>query len=234
MLFQTSPLKLKLVIAVAVLVVLGLGLRACGLTARVQNYRLTAIVDVDGKEVRASGVQQLRERKAMSLLGGLDGDSVEVFGEAIPVNLGSRGRFYIIMLDGTRDPTTHEVMLRGAPQMLAELHLMKNGSQPRRWFGSWSIPDGHMPAMVDFAKPTDPMSVRLVDPTHLEKTFGQGVKLKSFLVEPTVSPITKGIEKYLPWTISCGKYVHLDCDSSSYGIHPALYKILFMADFKKD
>ncbi len=231
---RSLPILAKLAAAAAVLFASTIVLRACGLTSRVQNYRVTAIVEVDGKEVRASGVQQLRERKAMPFAGGLDGDSVEVFGEAVPVNLGSRGRFYIIMVDGTRDPVTHEVLLRGAPQMLAELHLTGGGAHPRRWFGAWSIPKEHMPAMVDFANPADPMSVRLVDPAHLEETFGPGVNLKDLVVEPTIHPITRGIDGLLPWVNSCGQYVHLNCESISYGPRSVLYRTLYMHDFKRD
>lgn len=62
------------------------------------------------------------------------------------------------------------------------------------------IPPDQYPLMVTFGDLKDPTSVQEVDPSNLPATFGPGYKIKSYTVEITDAPITRGaLEKVLPW-----------------------------------
>jgi hypothetical protein len=56
-----------------------------------------------------------------------------------------------------------------------------------------------LPMLVRFRDVGDPKSVELVDPDHLDASFGPGVKILRAKAEITNEPITAGIEKRLRW-----------------------------------
>ena len=56
-----------------------------------------------------------------------------------------------------------------------------------------------LPTTVTFGNVADPKSVALVDPRNLSATFGPGYELKSATIQITDEPVTRGIEKVLPW-----------------------------------
>jgi len=62
------------------------------------------------------------------------------------------------------------------------------------------IPPDQYPLMVTFGDLKVPKSVQEVDPSNLPATFGPGYKIKSYTVEITDAPVTRGaVEKVLPW-----------------------------------
>ena len=57
-----------------------------------------------------------------------------------------------------------------------------------------------MPLLVTFEDINDSKTVKEVDPDHLDKVFGRGVKLVSVHAEKTQDPVTRGqLIKILPW-----------------------------------
>jgi hypothetical protein len=65
------------------------------------------------------------------------------------------------------------------------------------------------PLLVTFSDLTDPMSVQEVDSDNLQKTFGQGVRLKEITIETTDEPVTWQIKEVLPWLNRLEmKYLH--------------------------
>ena len=60
------------------------------------------------------------------------------------------------------------------------------------------------PYLVRFKDRADPTSMELVDPDHLERTFGPGYRLKALSVQMTDGHFTSGIIKRLPWLEAIG------------------------------
>lgn len=55
------------------------------------------------------------------------------------------------------------------------------------------------PMLVTFGHLNDPKTVVAVDARHLEQTFGPGYKLRRIATEITDAPVTRMLEKKLPW-----------------------------------
>jgi hypothetical protein len=163
------------------------------------RYRLTVDVEADGKVHTGSGVIEVTFRRH----GWSDTQTLGVHptlkGEAIPVDLGERGTFFVLL---------QKAPDRGAVSDPAYLPLQAfdlesgglTGDKLRR-LGSVSaratVKD--LPLMVRFRDLKEPMSVERVDPGNLEKSFGSGVRLIRATVETTRDPLTTGILKRLPW-----------------------------------
>lgn len=66
--------------------------------------------------------------------------------------------------------------------------------------GSAAVPHSLYPTLVTFDDPSDPKSVKKVDPYNLAATFGPGVSLQGITLEITKEPVTDGkIATVLPW-----------------------------------
>lgn len=76
--------------------------------------------------------------------------------------------------------------------------------------GARDIPFTYLPDLVTFTDPDDPSSVALVDPEHLERSFGPNVRLLRAQIEVTDEPLTKGIEQSLPWVNTLETYLSGD------------------------
>ncbi len=79
----------------------------------------------------------------------------------------------------------------------------------KRWLhvrGERELPFDDLPDLVTFDDINDPRTVKLVDPRNLEASFGLGVVLKraTIAIVDNDTPLTKGIEKKLPWIVALG------------------------------
>lgn len=61
----------------------------------------------------------------------------------------------------------------------------------------------NFPLFVDFQRSDDPLSVRQVDPDHLEEVYGKGFSLKRIFLQTTRDDVSRRIRRYIPWI---GKY----------------------------
>jgi hypothetical protein len=81
-----------------------------------------------------------------------------------------------------------------------------------------SIPTSDLPELVTFRDVSDPKSVMLVDPNNLPATLGPGVSWRSMTLQTTDEPLTKGIDKHLPWVRTYEPNIPLPgVDSFEYG-----------------
>lgn len=55
------------------------------------------------------------------------------------------------------------------------------------------------PMLVTFGDLNDPRTVVAVDARHIDRTFGQGFKLRRILLQMTDAPVTRELEKRLRW-----------------------------------
>lgn len=147
------------------------------------NHRLTATIAVDGRMVTASRVYAIN-CQGPQLAEGVDGNApCAGEGEAIAMDLGRRGKLFILMID--QNLQGYDFLAHGL--LMAE----KNGR---------AVPMGGLPLMVKFTDTATPDSVEAVDPDHLDASFGPGVSFKELTVTNTVEPVSPmRLAADLPW-----------------------------------
>ena len=153
--------------------------------------------------------------KGRSIAGGRIGGGVGTIGEALTIDLGKRGRAYVmprVDINGTLSQRYRWILSKQfgfkvkrnyqsfSGQDLAEfaevsgrvaLHefILKNGNSTRM-----------VPAIIAFDDDSDPSTLFVVDPNQLNKVFGPNVTLDGIFLEMTSDSPTLGqIETYLPW-----------------------------------
>jgi hypothetical protein len=182
-------------------------LSAC--TAARIKYRLTLQVDVDGVVHEGSGVIETEWEHYPKWLQGMTSPwRVVVHGEAVVVDLGSRGILFALLTGPARydhghplgvNPTNPQAVLRyfdytGRDGLTQE---SLDGLARRR--DVIDVPFSGLPELVRFGDIRDPGSMEQVNPDALAVKFGPGVKLVRATVAITDAPISSGIETRLTW-----------------------------------
>lgn len=177
------------------------------------NYKLTLVVDDNGKQIIASGVREvtIAVRPGIILV---NGNYITLKGEAVAIDLGEKGvLFSLLGGSGGTDAQTmflQEFMYSGsASKKGIEFYkkLQQTGAKKELAFDK-------LPMLVRFKDINDPKTVEKIDPNDLEKTFGKGVKLVSATLEMTDEGVTNGVEKWLPWI---REYYSRRLDGDRYG-----------------
>lgn len=195
---------------------------ACGVFKNFPTYRYRLTVEVDTPEGLKTGSSVIEVRTGAAHLGGIGGGArAEVSGEAVTVDLGSRGLLFALlrsegdiewagalMLTLAKSPewvsgqSDDDRIAKQIENMQANKELIMlpryypeepevSGSQPDK-------PQSDYPLLVRFGDIEDPRSVAIVDPDDLGNSLGSGVKLRRITVQLTDDAVTKGIEKALP------------------------------------
>jgi hypothetical protein len=172
-------------------------------------------------------------------------------GEAVAVDLGSRGVLYALLTG--RSPRTGEPD-QGYTQAGMYMKLVAKatyqGAGDRAFIyavraanGKAELPAQLIPFMVRFRDEKDPKTVEAVDPENLAASFGPGVRLKRVTIETvaggvfpfnmfgiTGEPLTSGIEKRLGWLPALnGGYL----DGAFASSHKELSNTLHGGEFKR-
>ncbi len=134
--------------------------------------------------------------------------NVQVHGQAVVVDLGSRG-FLFALLTGPPIPdlVTHENYFTSDPWLiLRNFGWQNDGVYPpdalellARRRDVVEVPFGRLPRLVRFRDIQDPGTVEAVDPDDLAASFGPGVRLLRATIAITDAPATTGIETTLAW-----------------------------------
>lgn len=167
------------------------------------RYRLTLEFD-DGVVHSGSSVIEVSLQEKPSWFPGSSGITPSIRGEAVVVDLGSKGLLFALLTpdDRTGSPPLYELPLKlvaGRGTSFAEaLRKMKSSKSPV------PIPRETLPMLVRFRDINDPKTVERVDPGKIDASFGPGVSLKSATFQVTDDPVTKGIAKRLPWLGTVG------------------------------
>ena len=126
---------------------------------------------------------------------GVSGVLLGEIGEAVAIDLGQRGVVFALMSDQSWEnglyqafPTQDAYSRRGFEYYRKTL---KTGMQ-----AEWRE---NQPIFVTFNDLNDPLSVKSVRIGNLEQEFGEGIRFKRISVEITDEPVTRDIEKWLPW-----------------------------------
>ncbi len=193
------------------LATLALPLAGCGDGRRRYRYRLTLEAEVDGETVRESTVI---ESWAYDVVFPHAAVRTGKTGEALVMEL-RPGRFLVALLEVVTqvpDPVRggNWTRQRGdwgkfrqaygyKPPLSETSEAYWSSLQQFRGDRDWSLDD--LPDLVTFDDVNDPRTVKLVDPRNLEASFGQGVRLTraSIAIVDNDTPLTRGIEKKLPW-----------------------------------
>lgn len=206
-------------------------LAACGSSAAsgtypTYRYRLTVEVDTPEGPRTGSSVIEVTTRISGQYSIPNPGQVIHsVRGEAVAVDLGSRGTLFALLRSERLIDWASTVMFVAAPRVpLAVTRGLPNSSQvafdirfkaalalagaqviPRDYrdrIGSRhqpGDPPSAWPMMVRFRDLADPKSVDKINPDDLSASFGAGVKLRRITAERTDDPVTSGILARLPW-----------------------------------
>jgi hypothetical protein len=201
--------------AVVLAAIMALGWAFWGYKTTVRS-RLSLVVETPEGERTGSSVSQVMIESPGRLNRAIGFSSLRTAGEegeAVVVDLGSRGLLFATLVDeralrsggmgmynAGATPFPQE-RFRGVIDQgiglkdeytayLDELNRRKPKGE---------LPFKYLPMLVRFRDPSDPTSVERVDPVDLASSFGSGVRLKSAFVEITDDPLTRGIEARLPW-----------------------------------
>jgi hypothetical protein len=182
-------------------------LSAC--TAARIKYRLTLQVDVDGVVHEGSGVIEAEWTHYPEWLRGMTSPwRVDVHGEAVVVDLGSRGLLFALLTGPAAydhghplpiNPTDPEAVLRyfdytGRDGLTQE---SLDGLARRR--DITDIPFSGLPMLARFGDIRDPGSMEQVNPDELAGHFGPGARLVRATLAITDAPVSGGIADRLSW-----------------------------------
>jgi hypothetical protein len=196
-----------------------LALPGCGAFGRdLPDYRYRLTVEVETPEGLKTGssVIEVHTAKASRYSIPTPGAiSYRFRGEAVAVELGSRGTLFALLRSPDENDWPAQVMF-----LLTRYSEEGGDAGFRKTYDAMlanrnaitlpqTFPDvGHLrnrkarPMLVRFRDIADPKTVESVDPDNLTSTFGKGVKLKRITVQLTDDEVTKGIEKRLVWLLN--------------------------------
>jgi hypothetical protein len=170
------------------------------LSSKGYRYRLTLQVDADEKSYVGTGVIRVSLTPKASWIPQSGGAYSGVQGEAVMVNLGSRGTL-LALLKGSSRKSDADTIVRaifpppnGTKATFAESIDRYSNSKLVAELGAEQLP-----LLVLVRDIRDPQSAVLVDPDNLAGTFGSGAILRRATLETTRDPVTKEIERTIPW-----------------------------------
>jgi len=166
-------------------------------TSGTWRYKLTLVVDDNGKQIVSSSVREVHVQDGPKFPEGHA--AYKLKGEAVVVDLGEHGVLFSLLNSSTigydgfyivfsEFPSGFDILSPDAIRYYSKLKAKKE------------VPFDKLPMLVHFRDIKDQKTVELVDPNDLEKTFGKGVKLVLATIEMTDEPLTKDVvKKYLSW-----------------------------------
>lgn len=186
------------------------------------KYRMTVEVDVDGTVVSGSSVGRISagiQPAWLSNYSWVESCNLEE-GEAVSVDLGSRGRLWVLLSAGKDSPNATEsshlmcTLVSGAFRrrgLVSDKGYNDSRGFIRYW---WTIyrhaealvlePDEY-PLFVRFRDEADPLTLELVRPDDLAASFGTGVRLRRVTIGITGDTVTRGAQALLPWLADVGR-----------------------------
>jgi hypothetical protein len=198
-----------------ILVAMGMLLTGCGKTYR-YKYKMTVEVETPQGLKTGSAVREIVYSKSVVELPDAPGAGAEQRGEAVAVDLPSGQTLFALLAN---DPyVTLQTGFGGdSPSMLdtAKENKLVRVVKPFPTSENGNQFTGY-PVLVQFTDIKNPMSVKLVNPENTSASLGQGVKIKRNTIQMTDEPVTRGIEKRLPWLNDyASRRARLNGDTSS-------------------
>jgi hypothetical protein len=163
------------------------------------RYRLTVNAAIGEQQYSGSSVIEIRVKMQPRLLGDMPSWTFRVNGDAVFVDLGS-GRNLVAPLSPGPSKGSDAVNV-----LFRAFHipfLADNAADLKSLHGERGLDPAAWPAFVTFRDVNNPLSVEVVNPPALEKTFGPGARIDSVTLTITNDPVTRGLEQGLPWLAS--------------------------------
>jgi hypothetical protein len=156
------------------------------------RYKITVEVETPEGLKTGSAVREVRAWKNVARFLNPDVRPVtyEVMGEAVVVDLGKRGVLFGLMNEFTYQEVHNAMLENRSPDAMYYKNLK---------IGKKTELKKDAPAFVIFSDLNNPKSSKGCGVPIMESVLGQGVKLKRIMVEITDVPVTRQIEKWLPW-----------------------------------
>jgi hypothetical protein len=185
--------------------------RIFGLTY-VHRFRLTVEVEADGQIRSGSTVIEVRTSIGPDVLRPMNslGEAPKARGEALFIDLGPHGPL-VMTLHPTATVAVAGMALdafTGYPQAIPDRIKALETLEHLR--ARAEIPASKLCRMVTFDDILKPATIREVNPSNLEQTFGPNVRFKSATIEMTDAPVTVGIGQHLPWLKGMSPSAHID------------------------
>ncbi len=163
----------------------------------VHRFRLAIEVDVDGEIRIGSSVIEVRTTDYKAGSGETGGLRSQVFGDAIFLDLGN-GRNVVALLGFDPNGSRNAIDLLDFHAFRATIPTLRIEDLPSL-SGSVSLSGELVPTLVTFSDVNRPETARVVRASDFEQVFGPTVHFKRAWIEMTRDPVTRGIEKGLPW-----------------------------------
>ncbi len=209
------------------------------------RYKLVITVEYNGKEYSGTNVVQCSEYSDPGYLDWAHVLHQELHGEANVVALPD-GRLIVGILSQANQHAPREnwtAWISGCPTTLIRRAYDMGGGPVRDGYihdmdglsqqsGPKPIGVDDLPDMVSFTNNNDPSSVILVDPHDMFPSMGPGVRFARATIEVTHDPLTRGIEKYLPWV--AGLKTALDGQIGVNVLQPTLANQLSAPNFRSE
>jgi hypothetical protein len=170
------------------------------------RYRLTLEV-LSGNTIHVgSGVIQISSWTSYDLETNGQKVHFSVFGEAVNVDLGNN----YLLLALLRGPSGPNHGFKYGAEQLPFIAFQDRIAYTSNYLDQWrklasmvgakgALGLDQLPMLVVFDNPTDPKTIKLVNPEHVEETLGPGARILTATVEITDAPVTTGISKTLNW-----------------------------------
>lgn len=185
----------KVLIFFAVLAVIGFGWYQYNYISAEWRFKITVSVETPEGLRTGSSVYEMSNSDVRHRIFGLTegGNSAEIKGEAVVVDLDKRGILFALIPDQMMFYNVFPPPNGGATRYegIDYYKHLKNRKV--------TLNPSEYPAMVMFKDIKDPKTVEAVRADALAATFGEGVKLKDITIEMTDEPVTWEIEKVLGW-----------------------------------
>lgn len=178
------------------------------------RYRLVLTAEVDGQPKLGSSVIQVTYVKNNDPISSAE-FSAQVRGEAVVLDLGTRGTVFALLKEGVDVHSGAEyIVFRafGFPGGAFPSPITYGLQQARQLSGQRDLPLTSLPLLVRFLDIDDPNTAEQVDPLDFERSFGPGAKLVHATLEIvsagiwpmnwigiTGEPITAEINRKLKW-----------------------------------
>ena len=179
--------------------VAAMALTGCGGPVYIYRYRLTIEVDTPQGLKSGSSVIETTVQDDTESWGPREARLVRstTKGEAVFVDLGSSRQVIALLAmgpSGVDDPDFTNLV----PTLFQRRALEEMRSWQERK-GQFTLPSNLVPTLVTFADLNDPNTARVLRPDELEAVLGPGVQFRRAWIEMTGDPVTRGVEKKLPW-----------------------------------
>ena len=164
------------------------------------RYELVLEVETPGGLRTGTGVIAVTVRPEPRLLPDMRGESTQVRGEAVAVDLPG-GQTLFATLNGENGGYAGAIAVYSlVPARLTSLERLSERMAILTEPGHEAVVERRLyPLLVRFRDPRDPRTIEGVDPDNLAASFGPGVHLRSIRVRTTRAEPTFSIQARLPW-----------------------------------